>query len=1489
MQAQYCAGGPASTADSNIQGVSLTGESMSIAYSGCPGVTGTEDQTSQVADLLPGSTYTLSVIFGTCGGNYAGVGEAWIDWDNNGTFDATESLGSSASTPGTAPWDAAVDFSFTVPATFVCGTRMRVVQAEGGTAPLDPCGTFDWGSMIDFTIAESGATLFTYYADTDADTYGDPNNTITDCNPTAPTGYTTDSSDCDDTDAAVNVAPNLCPVCAASPTSVDGTGITNVTMTNINNASTNAGAAPYYQDFTAIGNGHVYPGTNAQIDVTHSTGYSYYFEVWIDWNKDNQLNMLDEYTQLGSGPDGVVSGMVAIPATAVIGDTHLMRIIGHWNSYTNDPCYGGTWAEVEDYTVEVLPVPACLAPTSGLTNAVTDVTADIAWTDNSAGSATGFNIEFGAAPYTQGGGGSTATSAMAMATLTGLAPNTNYEYYVQADCGSGVTSTWAGPFAFTTNCATFNTFPACTDFSATVGLDNCWTTYGTETWQQAGTWPDYGAAGQDNTGWVGVDGSGTNGTDATLESPSYDLSAYAGANPPQMSFDIFSDNIDNPGDNALVTVEITADGGTTWTTLTTFQGDGGASKVFADLSAYTANVVSMRIVVDFTVMTLDQYYNDITINNFCVEEAPSCPQPSMLSATNITNNSADLGWTAGGAETLWNVEIVTAGSTPGAGFGTATNPFAATGLMAQTDYEFYVQANCGGPNLIISGVYDGPLTGGHPKGVELYAINDIGNLSQYGLGSANNGGGTDGQEFTFPADAVTAGTYIYVAADSTGFADFFGFNANYISGAMGINGDDAVELFEGGTVIDVFGDINMDGTGTAWDHLDGWAYRNTGMMPNAGTFTDTNWSYSGINAFDGELTNATALTPFPAGTFTTMGSDLSAWTGPFAFTTLCDPFVGDSIQNPIIVASLPYTTTDSTSQCFSNTTGNGSADVFYEFTTDACSDTTTVSLCGSAYDTYIRIYDASGIEIAGNDDACGLQSEIITDQLMPNTTYYAVVEGYSTNTGVFTLNISQSGTPIGGTISTSDPTTICVDGTADPINVALVGESGDSSQWVITDQAGVILGLPAAPPFDLDPAGPGTCVIWHLSYSTGLTGAAVGNNATTDLVGCYDLSNPITVVRNDIQGGTIATTDPTTICVDGTADPINVSLTGEVGDSSQWVITDASGVILGLPAAPPFDLDPAGPGTCVIWHLSYNTGLTGLSVGNDATADLVGCHSLSNPITVVRNEVQGGTIATTDPTTICIDGVADPINVSLTGEVGDNSQWVITDAAGVILGLPVAPPFDLDPAGPGTCVIWHLSYNAGLTGAVVGNNANTDLMGCYALSNPITVVRNDAPSVTVDNLVGSTGSDGIIEITVTGNGPFTYSWDNGATTEDLTGLAPGDYTGTITDANGCTLVAGPITVSDLTSTNNIESLSAFRVYPNPAKNTAFVELEFADVQSFRMEMTNALGQVIHSMNYDNVSNGLYPLEIQNLSAGVYFVRIISDNNEQAIERLMIQR
>lgn len=150
--AQWCITnvGPTTTIDSNVQSVVLVGSSGSINFVGCPGVVGVQDLTALSTGLNAGSTYTISIQFGTCGGNYTGKGQAWIDFNGDGIFDPAESLGTWEGIPPTP----LSTFTFTVPAGSQNGmTRMRVTQQEAASSlPLNPCASFSWGSVMDFSI-----------------------------------------------------------------------------------------------------------------------------------------------------------------------------------------------------------------------------------------------------------------------------------------------------------------------------------------------------------------------------------------------------------------------------------------------------------------------------------------------------------------------------------------------------------------------------------------------------------------------------------------------------------------------------------------------------------------------------------------------------------------------------------------------------------------------------------------------------------------------------------------------------------------------------------------------------------------------------------------------------------------------------------------------------------------------------------------------------------------------------------------------------------------------------------------------------------------------------------------------------------------------------------------------------------------------------------------------------------------------------------------
>ena len=170
--------------------------------------------------------------------------------------------------------------------------------------------------------------------------------------------------------------------------------------------------------------------------------------------------------------------------------------------------------------------------------------------------------------------------------------------------------------------------------------------------------------------------------------------------------------------------------------------------------------------------------------------------------------------------------------------------------------------------LALQGIIDFtvPSGGSNGKAIHVVASADIADLSSFGIGVANNGGGTDGEEYSFPAAAVSAGDDILVVrseeAMAAYFADCYSEFEHVFMGNTGIsqNGDDAIELFELETVIETFGDINVDGTGQEWEYMDSWAYKVDGI-----------WTYGAVNCTDGTETTYDSSCPYPLCPLTILG------------------------------------------------------------------------------------------------------------------------------------------------------------------------------------------------------------------------------------------------------------------------------------------------------------------------------------------------------------------------------------------------------------------------------------------------------------------------------------------------------------------------------------------------------------------------------------------------------------------------------------------
>lgn len=85
----------------------------------------------------------------------------------------------------------------------------------------------------------------------------------------------------------------------------------------------------------------------------------------------------------------------------------------------------------------------------------------------------------------------------------------------------------------------------------------------------------------------------------------------------------------------------------------------------------------------------------------------------------------------------------------------------------------------------------------------------------------------------------------------------------------------------------------------------------------------------------------------------------------------------------------------------------------------------------------------------------------------------------------------------------------------------------------------------------------------------------------------------------------------------------------------------------------------------------------------------------------------------------------------------------------------------------------------------------TDANGCTAVaSGQIGQPSVLAVSATAAAVSCNGGSNGTVNLTVAGGTPsYSYTWSNGSANANLSGLAAGTYTATVTDANGCSKTA----------------------------------------------------------------------------------------------------
>jgi gliding motility-associated-like protein len=339
-------------------------------------------------------------------------------------------------------------------------------------------------------------------------------------------------------------------------------------------------------------------------------------EIWVyDGPDTNAPVILDEYS--GTVVPGPITSSHPTGALTFVFDSDFLSTRSGY-----------------EILISCSPAPTCLQVSDLTATNATTTTIDLGWTAYNSESL--WNIEYGASEFVQGSG-TTAVANSNPFTLTGLDNNATYDFYVQADCGGGDTSTWVGPLAFTT------------------------------------------AAGCGDTLF---DSGGATGDYANNE---------------LTTITVFPENAGDLVTFTFISFETEED----YDFLTVYDGPDVSATEIGEYSGSTVpDAISSTDATGALTFVFDSdgSFNDsgYEILVSCAP-APSCYPPTGLTISNISGTSADFDWTAGTANSTWEYVLVPTGDPAPTGSGTAAAVTSTefTGLDYETSYDVYVRADCG--------------------------------------------------------------------------------------------------------------------------------------------------------------------------------------------------------------------------------------------------------------------------------------------------------------------------------------------------------------------------------------------------------------------------------------------------------------------------------------------------------------------------------------------------------------------------------------------------------------------------------------------------------------------------------------------------------------------------------------------------------------------------------------------------------------------------
>ena len=183
----------------------------------------------------------------------------------------------------------------------------------------------------------------------------------------------------------------------------------------------------------------------------------------------------------------------------------------------------------------------------------------------------------------------------------------------------------------------------------------------------------------------------------------------------------------------------------------------------------------------------------------------------------------------------------------------------------------------------------------------------------------------------------------------------------------------------------------------------------------------------------------------------------------------------------------------------------------------------------------------------------------------------------------------------------------------------------------------------------------------------------------------------------------------------------------------------------------------------------------------------------------------------------------------------------------------------------------------------------TDANGCVE-TGTVTTTLPTALGISTTVMASDTAGAGVGVASVTatdGTAPYTYLWSNGTTTAMASGLTGGNYTVTVTDANGCSQTE-MVTVPFPTSANNWSVVSAIEMFPNPTNGLVTFNVEMKSTADLTITIFNVAGQEMTSFQNSNASQVMRKYDTSLLADGVYMVRFVA-GDDVVTKRLVVRK